>query len=144
MRDGYDKLGPVSTLKPTETGGTEHKKMSDPLHSTRGDPRGVIILSAGANVPIGHGRISRGEQENAVDIGTSDTDRHVGAMGEMDPPYVESTWTQLDAHTASQRRLVGQLTNRSNSVPMPFPLASGPRGRGRKIGTCSRQHSSNI
>jgi len=122
--DSYDALGLVATLKPTESGGTEHRRCledeTSPSTSTRGDPKGVAVLSTGGKIPAGHGRILRDEQGNAVDIQlaeeddeTMDTDRNVETMDGMDQGYVDekstTTWTQLGAHTATG-------TRRPNSV----------------------------
>lgn len=106
-------------LKPNESGGTEHNKYgrlddeTSPSTSTLGDPKGVAVLSTGAKIPVGYGRILRDEQGNAVDIETLDTDRKVETMDEMDHTYLDersaSTWTQLGAHTVTR-------TRRSNSV----------------------------
>ena len=109
----------VATLKPKETGGTEHNKYgrledeTDPSTSTRGDPKGVATMSAGARIPRGYGRILRDEQGNAVDIELGDvdeemdTDRKVWTMEEMDHAYLDgesaSTWTQLGPRTATRR-----------------------------------------
>jgi nucleolar protein 16 len=124
--DSYDALGLVATLKPNESGGTEHSgygRLEDetsPSTSTRGDPKDVKTLSAGAKIPAGYGRILRDEQGNAVDIElaeeddeTMDTDRSVQTMDDMDHAYLDensaSTWTQLGARTATR-------TRRPNSV----------------------------
>jgi len=125
VKQNYDALGLVTTLKPNESGGTEHKKYgrladeTSPSTSTRGDPKGVVVLSTGGKIPVGYGRILRDEQGNAVDIElaeeddeTMDTDRNVGTMDEMDPGYLDeksTIWTQLGAHTATG-------TRRPNSV----------------------------
>lgn len=110
--DSYDALGLVATLKPCESGGTEHNRygrLEDetvPSTSTRGDPKGVGAPSREAPVPPGYGRILRDEQGNAVDIElgdeddeTMDTDRKVETMDGMDHAYLDerstSTWTQL-------------------------------------------------
>ena len=121
--DSYDALGLVATLKPIESGGTEHTKYgkledeTGPSTSTRGDPKGIAALSGGAKIPVGYGRILRDEQGNAVDIEladedgeTMDTDRNVETM---DHAYLDekstTTWTQLGAHIATRAR-------RTNSV----------------------------
>lgn len=107
--DSYDALGLVATLKPNESGGTEHNKYGrseDPSTSTRGDPKGFAAPSAGGKVPAGYGRILRDEQGNAVDIelgdeddGELDADRKVETMDDVDRAYLDersaSTWTQL-------------------------------------------------
>jgi len=52
--DSYDALGLVATLKPNESGGTEHNQYERleaetiPSTSTRGDPKGVFEVSTGA------------------------------------------------------------------------------------------------
>ena len=117
--DSYDALGLVATLKPNESGGTEHNEYRSPSTSTRGDPKGVAVLSTGAKIPIGYGRILRDEQGNAVDIElgeeddeTMDTDRNVETMDGMDHTYLDeksTIWTQLGTHTATG-------TRRPNSV----------------------------
>ena len=118
--DSYDALGLVATLKPSESGGTEHNRygrLEDetlPSTSTRGDPKGVGVLSSDAPIPAGYGRILRDEQGNAVDIElaeeddeTMDTDRKVGTMDDMDHAYLDersaSTWTQLGPRTRTGR-----------------------------------------
>jgi len=106
-------------LKPDESGGTEHKKYgrleedeTSLSTSTLGDPKGVAVLSTGAKIPVGYGRILRDEQGNAVDIElageddeTMDTDRNVETM---DGSYLDeksrTIWTQLGAHTATGAR----------------------------------------
>ena len=113
----------VATLKPNESGGTEHNKygrLEDetiPSTSTRGDPKGVATLSSGGKVPRGYGRILRDEQGNAVDIELADvdeggeridaTDRKVETMEDMDHAYLDvksaCTWTQLGAHAGIRR-----------------------------------------
>ena len=108
----------VATLKPDESGGTEHKRYgrledeTSPSTSTLGDPKGVAVLSTGAKIPVGYGRILRDEQGNAVDIElageddeTMDTDRNVETM---DGSYLDeksrTIWTQLGAHTVTGAR----------------------------------------
>jgi len=113
----------VATLKPNESGGTEHNKygrLEDetiPSTSTRGDPKGVATLSSGGKLPRGYGRILRDEQGNAVDIQLADvdeegetidaTDRKVETMEGMDHAYLDQksawTWTQLGPRTAIRR-----------------------------------------
>lgn len=118
--DSYDALGLVATLKPSESGGTEHLKYgrlkdeTSPSTSTRGDPKGVAALSSEAAIPRGYGRILRDEQGNAVDIEladegdeTMDTDRNGETMDDMDRAYLDersaSTWTQLGPRTRTGR-----------------------------------------
>ena len=116
--DSYDALGLVATLKPNESGGTEHNKYGRlegetiPSTSTRGDPKGVAMLSTGAKIPPGYGRILRDEQGNAVgiefaDVDEVDTDRKAETMEDMDHAYLDErsacTWTQLGPRTAARR-----------------------------------------
>lgn len=110
----------VATLKPNESGGTEHNKygrLEDetiPSTSTRGDPKGVATLSSGGKLPRGYGRILRDEQGNAVDIELADvdeeiddTDRKVETMEDRDHAYLDEksacTWTQLGPRTTIRR-----------------------------------------
>ena len=120
--DSYDALGLVATLKPIESGGTEHTKYgkledeTSPSTSTRGDPKGIAELSVGAKIPAGYGRIMRDEQGNAVDIELGDeddgevldTDRKT-----MDHVYLDeksaSTLTQLGAHIATRARRINSV-----------------------------------
>jgi len=123
--DSYDALGLVATLKPIDSGGTEHRKYgklqdeTSPSTSTRGDPKGIAELSVGAKIPVGYGRIIRDEQGNAVDIEladeeddgeTLDTGRDVETM---DHAYLDeksaSTWTQLGAHTATRAMRINSV-----------------------------------
>ena len=114
--DSYDALGLVATLKPNESGGTEHSSLEEersPSTSTRGDPKGVGELS---KIPVGYGRILRDEQGNAVDIEFGDEDVEgvdTGRKEETMDAYVDeksaTTWTQLGART-------GARTKRPNSV----------------------------
>ena len=120
--DSYDALGLVATLKPNESGGTEHnqhgrsKEETIPSTSTRGDPKGVAELSSGGKIPGGYGRILRDEQGNAVDIefadedvGTMDTDENVETMDAYVDEKSVTIWTQLGGRTATR-------TKRPNSV----------------------------
>ena len=127
--DSYDALGLVATLKPNESGGSEHNKYgrledeTSPSTSTRGDPKGVATVSPGAKIPPGYGRIIRDEEGNAVDIELADvdeegeridTDRNVETMVDVDRAYLDeksaTTWTQLGPRTAATG------TRRPNSV----------------------------
>lgn len=115
--DSYDALGLVATLKPNESGGTEHNKYgsleaeTSPSTSTRGDPKGVLELSTGAKIPIQYGRIVRDEQGNAVDIelagedvGGVDTDREGGTMDVSADEKSVTTWTQLGRRTTTRSK----------------------------------------
>ena len=118
----------VATLKPNESGGTEHhggfEAETIPSTSTLGDPKGAATLSTGRKTPVRYGRILRDEQGNAVDIQsadedseTMDTDRKVETMDDMDHAYVDeksaSTWTQLGARTATRPNSVVQGVGRN-------------------------------
>ena len=118
--DSYDALGLVATLKPNESGGTEHNKYgrleaeTSPSTSTRGDPKGVLELSTGAKVS--YGRILRDEQGNPVDIELAgedvegvDTDREGHTMDVSADEKSVITWTQLGPRTTTR-------TKRPNSV----------------------------
>lgn len=122
MRDSYDALGLVATLKPNESGGTEHNKYGRleaetiPSTSTRGDPKGALEVSTGAKNPTRYGRILRDEQGNAVDIEledeedeTMDTDRNVETMDVYADEKSATRWSQLGPRTATR-------TKRPNSV----------------------------
>ena len=122
LGDSYDALGLVATLKPKESGGTEHIKYgrledeTSPSTSTSGDPNGVAVLSNEGKIPVGYGRILRDEQGNAVDIEfgeeddeTMDTDRNVETMDAYVDEKSATTWTQLGPRTATR-------TRRPNSV----------------------------
>ena len=108
MCDSYDALGLVATLKPNESGGTEHTKHGSLegemtlSTSTRGDPKGVAELSTGAKIPAGYGRILRDEQGDAVDIEFGDedvervdTDRKEETMDAYADENSVTIWTQL-------------------------------------------------
>ena len=111
--DSYDALGLVATLKPNESGGTEHKRGSleeetSPSTSTRGDPKGVAELS---KIPVGYGRILRDEEGNAVDIEfgdedveTMDTDRKEETMDAYVDERSVTTWTQLGGRTNTRTK----------------------------------------
>jgi nucleolar protein 16 len=118
--DSYDALGLVATLKPNESGGTEHNQYgrledeTGPSTSTRGDPKGIETPSAGAKIPAGYGRILRDEQGHAVDVEfgdeegeTMDTDRNVETMDDVDRAYLDEesacAWTQLGTRPATRR-----------------------------------------
>lgn len=131
VKQNYDALGLVATLKPNESGGTElfvDGSLEDetiPSTSTRGDPKGVAELSSGAKIRAGFGRILRDEQGNAVDIefgdeddGTLDTDRNVGTMDAYVDEKSVSTWTQLGNRAATR-------TKRPNSVVQELEKISG-------------------
>jgi len=121
VKQNYDALGLVVTLKPNESGGTEHKygnteEETSPSTPIRGDPKGVAELSTGGKIPTGYGRILRDEQGDAVDIefgdegvGTMDTDENVDTMDANVDEKSVTTWTQLGARTRTG-------TKRPNSV----------------------------
>jgi len=132
--DSYDALGLVATLKPNESGGTEHNEYgkleaeSIPSTSTRGDPKGVAELSTGAKIPPRYGRILRDEQGNAVDIELGeedvegvDTDRDVETMDVYLDQKTATTWSQLGPRTAAR-------TKRPNSVVQELEKISEDQG----------------
>ena len=107
----------VATLKPSESGGTEHNvdgslEETIPSTSTRGDPKGVGELSTGAKTRTGYGRILRDEEGNAVDIQlvdeedweSMDTDRNVETMDGYLDEKSATTWTQLGAHRTKRAK----------------------------------------
>jgi len=124
--DSYDALGLVATLKPNESGGTEHNmygRLEDetiPSTSTRSDPKDITELSTGEKIPAGYGRILRDEQGNAVEIELGDeddetlgADRNKGTMDDVDRAYLDErsspAWTQLGPRSTTR-------TKRPNSV----------------------------
>jgi len=134
VKQNYDALGLVATLKPNESGGTEHNKYgrleAETIHSTstRGDPKGVLEVSTGAKNPTKYGRILRDEQGNAVDIeledeedGTMDTDRSVETMDVYADEKLATRWSQLGPRTATR-------TKRPNSVVEELEKISGDQG----------------
>jgi len=115
VKQNYDALGLVATLKPNESGGTEHNrygKLEDetrPSTSTLGDPKDIAALSAGARIPAGYGRI-----------------RNVETMDDMDHAYLDeksaTTWTQLGPRTATGAK-------RPNSVVQELEKISEDKGK---------------
>jgi len=106
----------VATLKPNESGGTEHNKYeTSPSTSTRGDPKGAAELPTGAKIPAGYGRILRDEEGNAVDIELADeddettgADRGGGTMDAVDRAYLDErsspAWTQLGPRSTTRAK----------------------------------------
>lgn len=135
VKQNYDALGLVATLKPNESGGTEHIKYgsleaeTSPSTSTRGDPKGVLELSTGAKLPIKYGRILRDEQGNAVDIELAgedvegvDTDREGHTMDVYADEKLVTTWTQLGRRTTTGSK-------RPNSVAEELEKIFGDQGK---------------